>query len=77
MEPDVTPSQEPPPDDRLRRAKRRAKDLLLPVDGVQGVGIGAGTLRVYVRDAAVAHDLPAEVDGVVVEPVVVGEAITY
>ena len=50
---------------------------MLPVDGVQGVGIGAGTLRVYVRDAAVAHDLPAEVDGVVVEPVVVGEAITY
>ena len=77
MEPDVTPSQEPAAGDRLRRAKRRAKELLLPVDGVQGVGLGDGTLRVYVRDAAVAHALPDEVDGVPVEPVVVGEAIAY
>ncbi|MGH2354994.1 MAG: hypothetical protein ACRDJN_25575 [Chloroflexota bacterium] len=77
MEPNETPTPEPPADDQLRRAKRHAKELLLPVDGVQGVGIGAGTLRVYVRDASVAHGLPAEVDGVTVEPVVVGEAITY
>jgi hypothetical protein len=77
MEPDVTPPQDPSAGDRLRRAKRRAKDLLLPVDGVQGVGLGDGTLRVYVRDADVARDLPDEVDGVPVETVVVGEAIAY
>lgn len=70
------PSREPSAS-RLQRAKRRAKDLLLPVEGVHGVGIGAGTLRVYVRDAAVAHHLPDEVDGVAIEPVVVGEVTAY
>lgn len=71
------PSEEPSAADRLRRTKRRAKELLLAVDGVQGVGLGDGRLRVYIRDAAVAHALPAEVDGVPVEPVVVGDVVAY
>lgn len=77
MERDTTPSPESSGNDHLRRAKRHAKDLLLPLDGVQGVGVGEGTLRIYVRDAAVARDLPDEVDGVPVEAVVVGEVISY
>jgi hypothetical protein len=66
-----------PSSDVLRRAKRRAKDLLLAIDGVQGIGIGDETIRVYVRDASVALELPDDVDGVPVEPVEVGEVIAY
>jgi len=62
---------------RLRNAKRHARDLLLSLDGVQGVGVGDGTVRVYLRDATVAHSLPGAVDGIPLEPVVVGDVITY
>lgn len=47
------------------------------MDGVKGIGIGDGTLRVYIRAEAVARDLPEEVDGVPLEPVVVDEAVAY
>ena len=70
----------PPPRpsaDALRRAKARAKEELGTLDGVQGVGIGDGTLRVYVRDQATAEALPATIDGVPVEAVVIGEATAF
>lgn len=57
----------------LTRAKSQAKNLVLDVAGVQGVGIGDGTVRVYIRDASVARDLPPDVNGVPIEPVTVGE----
>lgn len=63
--------------ERLRAAKRHAKELLTRVEGVRGVGLGEGTVRVYVRDAGVGAELPDEVDGVPVERVVVGEIIAY
>lgn len=59
--------------DDLTRAKTNVKTLVLDVAGVQGVGIGDGTVRVYIRDGSVARELPKEVDGVPIEPVTVGE----
>lgn len=61
----------------LRLAKTHAKARLLAVAGVRGVGIGDGTIRVYIRDASVAKELPADVDGVPIEPVTVGEVTLY
>ena len=61
--------------DKLRAAKAAARQCLKDVDGVQGVGIGDGTVRVYVRDAGVAGTLPGEIEGVEVECVVVGEIV--
>lgn len=68
-------SSQPTPSQRLRDAKRRAHFLVMPIDGVQGIGIGDGTIRVYVRDGSVTHTLPAEVDGVPIETIVVGDVI--
>lgn len=69
--------REPVSAERLQAAKRHAKDQLLTIDGVQGIGIGGGTLRLYVRDAGVAGALPDEVDGVPVTCVVVDEITAY
>lgn len=49
----------------------------MAIEGVQGVGIGDGTIRVYIRDAAVAGALPADADGIRIEPVVVGDVIAH
>jgi len=70
-------SSQPTPSERLRDAKQRARVLVMPIDGVQGLGIGDGTIRVYIRDEAVTHSLPADVDGVPIEPVVVGDVIAH
>ena len=61
----------------LGAAKERTKELVLGIDGVQGVGIGDGTIRVYVRNADVAASCPETVDGVPVEPVIVGDFTAY
>lgn len=63
--------------ERLRAAKGHAKILLADLEGFRGVGVGDGTVRVYVRDAAAGAELPDEVDGVPVERVVVDEITTY
>ena len=47
------------------------------VPGCCGFGIGDGTIRVYVTEPAVARKLPEEIEGVPIEPVVVGEITTY
>lgn len=64
---------EKPTLEHMIRAKTQAKTLVLDVAGVQGVGIGDGTIRVYIREASVARLLPLDVDGVPVEAVTVGE----
>jgi hypothetical protein len=57
----------------MRSLKAAAKEELGGVEGVEGVGLGEGTLRVYVRNAEVRKRLPAEFRGVPVDPVVTGE----
>lgn len=68
--------RQPASEDDLRRAKPLARGLLQALDGFAGVGIGAGTLRVYLRDAEAAAEVPDEIDGVPVETVIVGEVTT-
>lgn len=77
MSDEPTAPRGPAPPERLHEAKQRARALVMPIEGVQGLGIGDGTIRVYVRDRLVVPSLPADVDGVPVEPVVVGEVTTY
>ncbi|MGI8873992.1 MAG: hypothetical protein ACR2KP_06635 [Egibacteraceae bacterium] len=36
----------------------RAQELLLAADGFAGVGIGSGTVRVYLRDPVAVANLP-------------------
>jgi hypothetical protein len=66
-------SSHPTPSKRLREAKRNAHSVVMPIEGVEGLGIGDGTIRVYVRDGSVARILPGAIDGVPIEAVVVGE----
>lgn len=67
-----------PSAEALRDAKVRVKDeLVTSIDGVEGVGLGEGVVRVYVRDESAARQLPAEVDGVALEVVIVGEITAY
>ena len=57
----------------LVSAKAAAKLEFGEIDGVEGFGIGADTLRVYVRNHAVQQSLPDEFQGVPIECVVVGD----
>lgn len=56
----------------LFKVKAAAKDELGRIDGVQGFGVGDGSLRVYVQDAAVKQHLPLSFRGAPIECVVVG-----
>lgn len=60
---------------RLDRTKAAAKDELRGIPGVEGVGIGEGTLRVYVHSAGVASLVPPELLGVAVECIVTGSVV--
>ncbi|HSK23673.1 MAG TPA: hypothetical protein VK906_10875 [Egicoccus sp.] len=78
--PAATPGPDrPAPGDaaRLRAAKEHARAILGDWAGVRGLGIGDGCVRVYVSDAAVARDLPDEVDGVRLESVEVGDVTAH
>jgi hypothetical protein len=57
----------------LKSKKLRAQQQLQGIDGVEGFGIGDGTIRVYVRSPQVKQSLPTEVDGVTLEVVVTGD----
>ena len=57
----------------MRSLKAAAKEEFGRVRGVEGVGLGEGSLRVYVRNAEVRRRLPTEFRGVPVDPVVTGE----
>ena len=58
----------------MRSLKAAAKEEFADVEGVEGVGVGDGSLRVYVRNAEVQKRLPIEFRGVPVNPVVTGES---
>jgi len=58
----------------LTAVKRAAKSAFSSLDGVEGVGIGDGRLRVYVRNEQAARQIPFEFQGVELETVVSGEA---
>lgn len=57
----------------MRSIKAAAKEELGRLEGVEGVGLGEGSLRVYVRNAEVRKRLPTEFRGLPVDSVVAGE----
>jgi hypothetical protein len=57
----------------LKAKKRRAQEQLSKLPGVEGFGIGDGTIRVYVQSPQVKQSLPADVEGVTLEVVVTGD----
>lgn len=57
----------------LRTVKAAAKEELGCVEGVEGLGIGDGSLRVYVLNAEVRKRLPSRFQEVPVELVVTGD----
>ena len=58
---------------QLRDAKETAKRDFGSMPGVEGIGIGDGVLRVYVRDANVKNQLPRSCENVDLEFVVTGD----
>jgi len=60
---------------RLDLAKAAAKEELRGIQGVEGVGIGDGGLRVYVLTPDVAARVPPELLGVPVECIVSGAIV--
>lgn len=62
-----------PTPEQLRNAKQAAKRELGNTPGVEGIGIGDGVLRVYVRDAGVIDRLPRSCADVDLEFVITGE----
>lgn len=61
---------------QLRNAKEAAKRDFGGIPGVEGIGIGDGVLRVYVRDANVIDHLPRSCEKVDLEFVVTGDVST-
>ena len=66
-----------PPNTDLRAVKNAAKAQFGQTPGVEGFGIGDGTLRIYVRNAEVRKQLPSEFQGVPVDCVVSGDITAY
>jgi hypothetical protein len=56
-----------------RSIKAAAKEEFGRVEGVEGVGLGESSLRVYVRNAEVRKRLPSQFRGVPVDFVVTGD----
>ena len=65
------------PDPDMFAIKAAAKTLFGGMRGVEGIGIGDRALRVYVRSADVAENLPKEFQGVRVDVIVTGRIIAY
>ena len=61
----------------MRAVKTAAKAQFGQTPGVEGFGIGDGTLRIYVRNADVRKQLPSEFQGVPVDFVVSGDITAY
>jgi hypothetical protein len=59
--------------EQLSDAKAQAKRQFGDVPGVEGIGIGDGVLRVYVRDASVIDALPRECEEIGIDFVVTGD----
>ena len=56
-----------------RALKAAAKSHLRGVAGVEGVGLGDGTIRVYVLSSEVARQIPTSFQGVPIEVIVSGQ----
>jgi hypothetical protein len=61
----------------LKSVKMAARSQFGDVPGVQGFGIGNGTLRVYVRNSDVSRQIPETYQGVPVEFVITGDVEAY
>jgi len=61
----------------LKAKKRDAQRKLGAVPGVEGFGIGDGTIRVYLRSPEVERLLPRDFEGVRLEFVVVGDIAAH
>ena len=57
----------------MRSLKAAAKEELGRIQGVEGVGLGESSLRIYVRNPEVRKRLPKEFRGVLVNPEVTGD----
>jgi hypothetical protein len=57
----------------LRQVKRRAEASLLALPGVSGVGLGDGTIRVYLQREGAKAKIPNSFEGVPVELVFTGD----
>lgn len=66
-------ADESPSPAQLRALKSAAREELSAYSGVQGLGVGDGVLRVYVRSAETRAELPSTFRGVPLEVVVVGD----
>ncbi len=70
---------EKPSVESVRKVKEKYKKYLMPMPGVNGVGIGNGCLRVYTVDkdteAELKNLLAKEVDEVAVSVVCVGQIV--
>lgn len=59
----------------LKEVKKKAKKELGQIPGVQGFGLGDGTLRVYVRNSETKKKVPHKFHDVEVECVVEGDIV--
>lgn len=59
----------------LSTVKKHARLELGKIAGVEGFGVGDGTLRIYVRSARDGEQLPRQFEGTPVELVVVGDVV--
>jgi hypothetical protein len=60
---------------QLKAKKRAAQERLAEVEGVEGFGVGDGTIRVYLRSPEVRSRLPDDFEGVPLEFVVTGDIV--
>ena len=62
---------------QLKVKRRQAATRFSGIEGVEGFGVGDGTIRVYLRSADVKSKLPEDFDGIPFEFVVAGEFWPY
>lgn len=57
----------------MRSIKTAAREELGRIQGVEGVGLGEGSLRIYVQNTDVRKRLPSEFGGLPIDFVVTGD----
>ena len=62
---------------QLKMKKRAAQATFGSLPGVEGFGVGDGTIRVYLRSRETEQLLPSVFDGVPLELVVTGDISAY
>ena len=61
----------------MRAVKSAAKAQFGDTPGVQGFGIGHGTLRIYVQNAGIRSQLPSTFQGVPVDFIIGGDIAAF